>query len=745
MAQRQQFLNFDKPEFVDDFVYTPPFEVMDRALKVNQEGMDTAIATANLFNNINIDYIDDEQQRQRVGEIINKYAGQADNVAALIRQDPSKWRQQGAALSALKNQLAQDFQYGEIYRTQKNAENWKASQAELAKITDFTTRQALKEEAMQKWRASYGPEKEGGEGRWNTALYERTQGIDRPDMVGYLKNMDIKPDEINLTKDLFDGKTYDSNFKNPDGTTGALFGFDQFTGKWGYIREVKESEKRSYDKVQNAINGYMALPETIAFEKQQERLRQAGLLDERYYDDEGNRLSIGESSWKGAAQMALQLGQDNITRSDKWRADETALTLWKENQANQRARKQREADLSQQLKTNGVRLNDDLLAKSTAYQNLKKDMVTDVVNLAYGHHPNSENNVLGNVSLAKDPVAYIRKHLEDQIVKYPDNKRFQEAYEQLQRYDKDLEFAQTAGDHTFYEQLKRDNPNMSEEDLLKASITYTKSLRDVNNRHSDVIPFELAGFDSKFTISDINSGRWRVGSGANAKPRVGAMGYNPTTKQLEKVTEKNKDTLKAIESASYQNDSASPITIPSANNREQWSNNVIKIKIAGGGEEEVFAVTQHNIKDFGSTFVNYDFGGEEDSEKEFKYDQKYYKAEKDRQAALRKKVNMENQSKQIITDYSHQIKEIADPGLSGISGNTPYGKQAAARARVAILWGNYSKEMGYDKKDEAKRKQFIKELLNTYPEISSNYFASDYENWLNNSDRGNEFFSPTIK
>ena len=272
MAQRQQFLNFDKPEFVDDFVYTPPFEMMDRALKVNQEGMDTAIATANLFNNINIDYIDDEQQRQRVGEIINKYAGQADNVAALIRQDPSKWRQQGAALSALKNQLAQDFQYGEIYRTQKNAENWKASQAELAKITDFTTRQALKEEAMQKWRASYGPEKEGGEGRWNTALYERTQGIDRPDMVGYLKNMDIKPDEINLTKDLFDGKTYDSNFKNPDGTTGALFGFDQFTGKWGYIREVKESEKRSYDKVQNAINGYMALPETIAFEKQQERL-----------------------------------------------------------------------------------------------------------------------------------------------------------------------------------------------------------------------------------------------------------------------------------------------------------------------------------------------------------------------------------------------------------------------------------------------------------------------------------------
>ena len=322
MAQRQQFLNFDKPEFVDDFVYRPPFEMMDRALKVNQEGMNTAIATANLFNNINIDYIDDEQQRQRVGEIIKKYAGQADDIAALIRQDPSKWRQQGAALSGLKNQLAQDFQYGEIYRTQKNAENWKEFQAELDKnIKDFTTRQALKKEAMQKWRASY--KDADGNYKWNTALYDKTQGIDRPDMVGYLKAVDIKPDEINLTKDLLKGDTYYSQlgavFSPGDkhaNEEGYVKHFDEFSGKWGYIREVKESEKRSYKKVQNAIDGYMQLPGTIAFEKQQERLRQAGLLDERYYDDKGNRLPIGESSWAGAAQIALQLGERKAERSD---------------------------------------------------------------------------------------------------------------------------------------------------------------------------------------------------------------------------------------------------------------------------------------------------------------------------------------------------------------------------------------------------------------------------------------------
>lgn len=408
MAQRQQFLNFDKPEFVNDFVYRPPFEMMDRALKVNQEGMDTAIATANLFHNLNIDYIDDEQQRQRVGELIKKYAGQADDIAALIRQDPSKWRQQGAALSGLKNQLAQDFQYGEIYRTQKNAENWKAFQAELDKnIKDPTTRQALKDEAMQKWRASYGPEKEGGEGRWNTALYDKTQGIDRPDMVKYIKEMGVTQDEINLTKDLRNGKTYDAKLN-------AVVGdFDKFTGEYGYFREVKESEKESYKKVQNAINGYMALPQTIAFEKQQERLRKAGLLDERYYDDEGNRLSIGESSWAGQAQIAGQLGQKSSTRSDKWRTNETDI-YW-DGVARQKEKEQNEIEanlftVQTPLNNQGAAFNNEMNALLyTGTTNADGTQTAGLLKQIYG---DKASIVEATMRKQDDPLAYLIDRLK---------------------------------------------------------------------------------------------------------------------------------------------------------------------------------------------------------------------------------------------------------------------------------------------------------------------------------------------
>ena len=54
-------------------------------------------------------------------------------------------------------------------------------------------------------------------------------------------------------------------------------------------------------------------------------------------------------------------------------------------------------DLTQQLKTNGVKISDELLKNSTAYQNLKKDIVTNLINIAYATE-NNRNIMLGNVS-----------------------------------------------------------------------------------------------------------------------------------------------------------------------------------------------------------------------------------------------------------------------------------------------------------------------------------------------------------
>lgn len=530
MAQRQQFLNFDKPEFVDDFVYTPPFEMMDRALKVNQEGMDTAIATANLFNNLNIDYIDDEQQRQRVGEIIKKYAGQADDVAALIRQDPSKWRQQGAALSGLKNQLAQDFQYGEIYRTQKNAENWKAFQAELDKnIKDSTTRQALKEEAMQKWRASY--KDADGNYKWNTALYDKTQGIDRPDMVAYIKGMGIKQDEMSLTKDLFNGKTYDTKLN-------AVVGdFDKFTGEYGYIREVKESEKDSYAKVQRAIDGYMQMPETIAFEKQQERLRQAGLLDERYYDDKGNRLSIGESSWAGQAQMALQLGERNSERSDKWRTNETELYYDKVAREKQKEQDEIEANLftvQTPLNNQGAAFNNEMNAiLYTGTTNADGTQTAGLLKQIFG---DKASIVEATMRKQADPLAYLIDRInagktmgeKTRLKATGENKK--QLLERLQQY-RNRELRLRASGTTPLATV------VGAEESVRLHKIFNNSV----NTHYETISYKVGDGDAT-PFRDFNNGAMmyevspiKVNGKEVIVPRVGRLGRNKNTGEIKEI------------------------------------------------------------------------------------------------------------------------------------------------------------------------------------------------------------------
>ena len=540
MAQRQQFLNFDKPEFVDDFVYTPPFKMMEGALKVNQEGMDTAIATANLFHNLNIDYIDDEQQRQRVEELIKKYAGQADDIAALIRQDPSKWRQQGAALSGLKNQLAQDFQYGEIYRTQKNAENWKEFQAELDKnIKDSTVRQALKDEAMQKWRASY--KDADGNYKWNTALYDKTQGIDRPDMVGYLKDVDIKPDEINLTKDLLKGDTYYSQlgavFSPGDkhaNEEGYVKHFDKFSGKWGYIREVKESEKRSYEKVQNAIDGYMQLPGTIAFEKQQERLRQAGLLDEKYYDDKGNRLPIGESSWAGAAQIALQLGERKAERSDKWSTNETDLYYDKVS----REKAAEEQELYSGLF--GIEVAEDVAAQGV-YLEKQNRILNGTTNPDGTRTPGLiEEITKKDAELVKSYLAKTNRNPIEALLELVNTGQLKtEDGSVLKLKDKQNVSSATKEKLKHLEEEQKRNriagtAPLAEKYGARAALLMTEDYKTVSNEQPSSIPLKIAGGSQSFDINQMNDNTtmWEYASDKKTKvPRSGTPAFDTVTKR----------------------------------------------------------------------------------------------------------------------------------------------------------------------------------------------------------------------
>ena len=54
-----RFYQSGKPDFVENFMYTPPWELAQQAMAYNDKGISDTIQAASLFNNIDINYIPD--------------------------------------------------------------------------------------------------------------------------------------------------------------------------------------------------------------------------------------------------------------------------------------------------------------------------------------------------------------------------------------------------------------------------------------------------------------------------------------------------------------------------------------------------------------------------------------------------------------------------------------------------------------------------------------------------------------
>ena len=105
-----RFYSTDKPTFEKDFIYEPPYQLMQSALKANQEGFDTAVGYASLLSNIDLNFIDDEATRQEAKRLIDKYSGKAGTITQSMAENPADWGKFSVELNNLKNQLSRDFQ-----------------------------------------------------------------------------------------------------------------------------------------------------------------------------------------------------------------------------------------------------------------------------------------------------------------------------------------------------------------------------------------------------------------------------------------------------------------------------------------------------------------------------------------------------------------------------------------------------------------------------------------------------------
>ena len=127
-----RFYETAKANFVDDFIYQPPWEMALMALTKQNEDVQASLDTIEIMNNLPVDYakgIDDD----RANKVKTEWSDRINSVAGKLQKnllDPSN----RAELAQLRRELSKDMTSGNIYKIQQNAENIRQFKEKLDKL-----------------------------------------------------------------------------------------------------------------------------------------------------------------------------------------------------------------------------------------------------------------------------------------------------------------------------------------------------------------------------------------------------------------------------------------------------------------------------------------------------------------------------------------------------------------------------------------------------------------------------------
>ena len=325
-----RFFQTAPTQFVEDYIYQPPWELMQQAAAKEQQIYDTAIATAKLFDNLQIDHLQGEDDVYNVKEKQRYYAENAANIAKAIQNDPSKARQYMNNIEALSKELQKDMTTGDISKIQSSAQ------------------------AYKKWQEDNKKRKEEDASRYSAA--ENYYLGEYLKAGGNSLNRQFKGELI--TKDVDWQKLYDS----VDKLKASEWTQQSAGASGGYIYKNKQTgETVTADRINGYLMSRLLTPENMAALQQSQ---QYGLA--RYFDDQGklDEMAPGFAGVKGVALNSAYskntIERDMQSDSTYNSAQQRALTyqMHKEDMANNNYWK--EVERADKLATEGKLTDKDL-------------------------------------------------------------------------------------------------------------------------------------------------------------------------------------------------------------------------------------------------------------------------------------------------------------------------------------------------------------------------------------------------
>lgn len=131
-----RFFQTAPTQFVEDYIYQPPWELMQQAAAKEQQIYDAAVASTKIFDNLQIDHLQGEDDVYNVKEKQRYYAENAANIAKAIQNDPSKARQYMNNIEALSKELQKDMTSGDLSKIIGSAQAYKKWQEDNKKLKE---------------------------------------------------------------------------------------------------------------------------------------------------------------------------------------------------------------------------------------------------------------------------------------------------------------------------------------------------------------------------------------------------------------------------------------------------------------------------------------------------------------------------------------------------------------------------------------------------------------------------------
>lgn len=277
-----RFNIIEKPEYVSDFLYQPPWELIEKVAQKKQEDFSATMKSMDMLEgSLSVGYIPDSKEKERLDTIQKFYQDKIDGFNDSLLGSPEDYKKYLPDMIKLGKDISKDLKTGELSNIQgsyNNYQSWLQSDSvKKAQTEDPGLFETAKNKFLNNWRANPN--------RSQDALFSGQQLYSGKDFTAGLEKV-IKELQPDLQKE----------------------GLVDTSGNW-VTTTTKEQKQLAVERVNNLVMGKMMSDPTLRdYISQRDSLGYNG-----YLDKQGNFISPlnedGTPNPYSSLASAFQFGQ----------------------------------------------------------------------------------------------------------------------------------------------------------------------------------------------------------------------------------------------------------------------------------------------------------------------------------------------------------------------------------------------------------------------------------------------------